>query len=67
MKLTLYIQSEPVSERQQAILSIMKQNLPITREDLGNQFEILLTTLKRKFTSLRKVTLLIVGVIKNGQ
>lgn len=67
VKLTLYIQSESVSERQQAILYIMKQNQYIAREDLGNQLEILLATLKREFTSLRKVTLLVVGMIKNGQ
>lgn len=54
VRLTLHIQNEPVNERQQAILSTMKQNPSITRENLANKLDISLATLKRELTSLRK-------------
>ena len=70
VKLTLHIQNkpvnEPVNERQQTILSIMKQNPSIIREDLANKLGISLATLKRELTSLRKVTLHVAEVIKMG-
>ena len=37
--------NEPVNERQQVILSAMKQNPSITREDLANRLDVSLTTL----------------------
>lgn len=62
VKLTLHIQNrlknepvnEPVNERQQAILSAMKQNPSITREDLANKINVSLATLKRDLVSLKK-------------
>ena len=60
VKLTLHIQNEPinepVNERQQTILSIMKQNPSIIREDLANKLGISLATLKRELTSLSVYT-----------
>lgn len=68
VKLTLHIQNEPVNERQQAILSIMKQNPTITREALSNKLEISLATLKRELTALRKNGYITRrGSDKNGQ
>lgn len=40
--------NEPVNERQQVILSAMKQNPAITREDLANRLDVSLTTLNGK-------------------
>lgn len=58
VKLTLHIQNEPatepVSKRQQAVLSAMKQNLSITREILANKLNVSLATLKRELSSLRQ-------------
>ena len=60
--------SEPANERQQAILSAMKQNPSITREDLANGLEVSLATLKRELTSLRKKGYIArSGSDKNGQ
>ena len=72
VKLTLHIQNEPVNEpvneRQQTILSIMKQNPSIIREDLANKLGISLATLKRELTSLRKEGYITrSGSDKNGQ
>ena len=80
VKLTLHIQNEPtnepvnelvnepVNERQQTILSIMKQNPSIIREDLANKLGISLATLKRELTSLRKECYITrSGSDKNGQ
>ena len=53
VRLTLHIQNEPVNEpvnkRQQAIISTMKQNPSITRENLANKLDISLATLKRVY------------------
>lgn len=59
VKLTLHIQNEPatepvnepVSKRQQAVLSAMKQNLSITREILASKLNVSLATLKRELSS----------------
>ena len=60
--------NEPVNERQQTILSIMKQNPSIIREDLANKLGISLATLKRELTSLRKEGYITRnGSDKNGQ
>ena len=76
VKLTLHIQNEPtnepvndpVNERQQTILSIMKQSPSIIREDLANKLGISLATLKRELTSLRKEGYITrSGSDKNGQ
>lgn len=68
VKLTLNIQNEPVNERQQAILSTMKQNPSITRENLANKLDVSITTLKRELTSLRKKGYISRrGSDKNGQ
>lgn len=72
VKLTLHIHNEPVNEpvneRQQTILSIMKQSPSIIREDLANKLGISLATLKRELTSLRKEGYITRnGSDKNGQ
>lgn len=76
VKLTLNIHNEPVNElvnepvneRQQTILSIMKQNPSIIRENLANKLGISLATLKRELTSLRKEGYITrSGSDKNGQ
>ena len=68
VKLTLHIQNEPVNERQQAILSTMKQNPSITRENLANKLDVSIATLKRELTSLRKKGYISRrGSDKNGQ
>ena len=72
VKLTLHIHNEPVNEpvneRQQTILSIMKQNPSIIREYLANKLGISLATLKRELTSLRKEGYITrSGSDKNGQ
>ena len=76
VKLTLHIQNEPingpvnepVNERQQAILSAMKQNPSITRDDLANKLNVSLATLKRELTLLRKNGYIArSGSDKNGQ
>ena len=80
VKLTLHIQNKPVNEpvnepvngpvneRQQTILSIMKQSPSIIREDLANKLGISLATLKRELTSLRKEGYITrSGSDKNGQ
>ena len=76
VKLTLHIQNEPatepvnepVSKRQQAVLSAMKQNLSITREILANKLNVSLATLKRELSSLRQKGYIDrSGSDKNGQ
>ena len=68
VKLTLHIQNEPVNERQQAILSTMKLNPSITRENLANKLDVSIATLKRELTSLRKKGYISRrGSDKNGQ
>lgn len=76
VKLTLHIQNkptnepvnEPVNKRQQVILSAMKQNPSMIREDLANELGISLATLKRELTSLRKKGYITrSGSDKNGQ
>ena len=72
VKLTLHIQNEPVNEpvneRQQAILSTMKQNPSITRENLANKLDVSIATFKRELTSLRKKGYISRrGSDKNGQ
>ena len=76
VKLTLHIQNEPatepvnepVSKRQQAVLSAVKQNLSITREILANKLNVSLATLKRELSSLRqKGYIARSGSDKNGQ
>ena len=68
VKLTLHIHNEPVNERQQTILSIMKQSPSIIRENLANKLGISLATLKRELTSLRKEGHITrSGSDKNGQ
>ena len=76
VKLTLHIQNEPatepvnepVSKRQQAVLSAMKQNLSITREILASKLNVSLATLKRELSSLRqKGYITRSGSDKNGQ
>ena len=60
--------NEPVNKRQQVILSAMKQNPSIIREDLANELGISLATLKRELTSLRKKGYITrSGSDKNGQ
>ena len=76
VKLTLHIQNEPatepvnepVSKRQQAVLSAMKQNLSIKREILANKLNVSLATLKRELSSLRRKGYITrSGSDKNGQ
>ncbi len=66
VKLTLYIQSEPISEpinepinellteRQQAIIAVIQQNPTLNREELANKIGLSVATLKREITILRE-------------
>ena len=57
MRLTLHIQNEPINEpineRQKAILSLIKQNPSLNREELAEKANLSLATIKREITTLR--------------
>ena len=62
VKLTLYIQNEPINEpinellteRQQAIIAVIQQNPTLNREELANKTGLSVATLKREITILRE-------------
>ena len=54
MKLTLYIQNEPINERQKAILSMIGTHPSLNRAELAEKINLSLSTLKREIAILRK-------------
>lgn len=62
VKLTLYVQNEPISEpiseplsnRQIAIVTAIKKHPFLTRDELAKEISVSLATLKREITILRK-------------